>query len=95
MMQTDVKMTHLNASGSVFGGRCRIKGIIVCPTAASAGTVVIKDGGSSGTTKIEFDITSNSNPNTFTFDVPGEGILCETNAYAVITTVASVTVFYG
>jgi hypothetical protein len=94
-MQTDVKMTHLNASGAVFGGRTRIKGFVVCPTASSAGTIIIKDGGSSGRTVIEFDITSNTNPNTFTFTLPGEGVLCETSAYATITTVNSVTVFYG
>lgn len=94
-MQTDVKMTHLNASGTVFGGPCRIKGFVVCPTAGSAGSILIKNGGSSGTTVIEFDITSNTNPNTFTFTLPGEGVLCATSAYATITTVSSVTVFYG
>ena len=94
-MQTDVKSTHLNASGTVFAGRCRIKGFVVCPTAGSAGTIIIKDGGSSGTNVIEFDITSNTNPNTFTFTLPGEGVLCQTSAYATVTTVNSVTVFYG
>ena len=95
MMQTDIKSTHLNASGSVYSGRTRVKGFVVCPTAGSAGTVVIKDGGSSGRTVIEFDIKSNGNPNTFTFLIPGEGVLCETSAYCIITTVNSVTVFYG
>ena len=95
MMQTDVKSTHLNASGSVFGQRSRVKGISVCAIASSAGTLLIKDGGSSGTTVIEIDIPSNSNPNSFYMLIPGEGVLCATSIYAALTNIASVTVFYG
>jgi hypothetical protein len=95
MMQTDVKSTHLNASGSIFGGRARVKGISVCASASVVGTLVIKDGGSSGTTVIEIDIPSNSNPNSFYMLIPGEGVLCSTSVYATITNMASVTVFYG
>lgn len=94
-MQTDVKSTHLNASGSVFAGRARIKGFSICATASTAGTMILKDGGSGGTTMIEIDIPSNSNPNSFYVLVPGEGVLCATNIYATLTNIASVTVFYG
>ena len=95
MMQYDVKSTHLNASGSVYGNRARIKGFSICATASSAGTLLLKNGGSSGTTVIEIDIPSNSNPNSFYVLVPGEGVLCDTNIYATLTNIASVTVFYG
>lgn len=95
MMQTDVKSTHLNASGSVFGSRARIKGFSICASASLVGSLVLKDGGSSGTTMIEIDIPSNSNPNSFYVLVPGEGVLCQTNIYASLTNIASVTVFYG
>jgi hypothetical protein len=95
MQQTDVKSTHLNSSGSVFAGRARIKGIALCATASTAGTLVLRDGGSGGITVVELDIPSNSNPNSFYMLVPGEGVLCATNIYASITGLASVTVFYG
>jgi hypothetical protein len=95
MMQTDVKATHLNASGTVFAGRARIKGLVMCATASTAGTLVLKNGGSGGTTVVEIDIPSNSNPNSFSVLVPGEGVLCTTDIYAAITGLASVTVFYG
>ena len=95
MMQTDVKSTHLNASGSVYGARGRVKGFSICATASTAGSMLIKDGGSGGTTVIEIDIPSNSNPNSFYVLVPGEGVLCSTNIYATLTNIASVTVFYG
>ena len=95
VMQYDVKSTHLNASGSVYGARARVKGFSICATASAAGTLVLKDGGSSGTNRIEIDIPSNSNPNSFYVLVPGEGVLFDTNIYATLTNIASVTVFYG
>jgi hypothetical protein len=94
-MQTDVKSTHLNASGSIYTGRARIKGFVMVATASAVGTLILKDGGSGGTTVIEVDIPSNTNPNSFYISVPGEGVLCQTNIYATMTNLASVTVFYG
>ena len=94
-MQYDVKSKHLNATGSVFGDRARVKGFSICATASQAGTMLLKDGGSSGTTLIEIDIPSNSNPNSFYVLVPGEGVLFSTNIYATLTNISSVTVFYG
>ena len=94
-MQFDVKSTHLNASGTVFAQPARIKGFSICATASSAGTLLLKDGGSGGTTAIEIDIPSNTNPNSFYVLVPGEGVRCYTSIYATLTNIASVTVFYG
>lgn len=93
--QTDVKSKHLNASGSIYGARARVKGFSLCATASAVGTLQLKDGGSSGNVLVEVDIPSNSNPNSFYIAVPGEGVLFETNIYATITNLASVTVFYG
>ena len=45
-MQYDVKSAHLNASGSVFAQPARVKGFSICATASTAGTMVLKDGGS-------------------------------------------------
>lgn len=94
-MQTDVKSTHLNASGVISSARNRIKGFVICAIASTAGSLVLKDGGSSGLSMIEIDIPANSNPNSFYVLVPGEGVLCQTNIYATLTNIASVTVFYG
>lgn len=94
-MQYDVKSVHANASGSIVGYRTRVKGFSICATASQAGTLLLKDGGSSGTTLLEVDIPSNSNPNSFYTLIPGEGILFSTNVYATLTNIASVTVYYG
>lgn len=94
-VQYDVKSKHLNASGTVFAGPARVKGFSICANASQAGTLMLKDGGSGGTTLIEIDIPSNSNPNSFYVAIPSDGVKFETNVYATLTNVASVTVFYG
>ena len=91
-MQYDVKNVHANASGSLLTGRFRVKGIVITSTGAGAGSVLIKDGGSGGTTKIEVDV-----PATAAFHnviIPGEGVLFETSVYAALTN-CYVSVFYG
>lgn len=94
-IQYDVKSAHVNASGSVFAGPARVKGFSICATASTAGTLVLKDGGSSGTALIEIDIPSNSNPNSFYVAIPNDGVKFNTSVYATLTGIASVTVFYG
>jgi hypothetical protein len=96
MMQTDVKSAHLSAAGTLFNGPTRLKGLIICPAASTAATVQFKDGGSSGRVLLEIDIASNTNPNTYTFDIPGEGIKFDTTLYlALSASVTGITVFYG
>jgi hypothetical protein len=95
MMQYDVKSVHTNASASVVNQPTRVKGFSICATAGSAGTLLLKDGGSGGTTLIEVDIPSNTNPNSFYTLVPGEGVRFTTSVYATLTGIASVTVYYG
>ena len=89
-MQYDVKAAEVTASGSVYGARARIKGLMV--SFASGGTVVLKDGGASGTTR--FSYTAPAAAGTANVLIPGEGILCDNNIYAVLTD-ATATVFYG
>jgi hypothetical protein len=90
-MQTDVKALSLAASGAVTNARVRIRGLVVEP-GASTGSVIIKDGGSSGTTL--FTINTVANGETFSILIPAEGVLCSTSAYATLSN-AKVTVFYA
>ena len=90
-MQTDVRAISLAASGAATTYRARVRGMVVEP-GASAGSVIIKDGGSGGTTL--FTINTTANGETFNILIPAEGILCATSAYAVLTN-AKVTVFYA
>lgn len=91
MMQTDVKAKSLAVSGSIFGDRTRVKGLVITP-GASAGSVELKDGGASGTSV--FTIVTIANGQVESILIPGEGVLFSTNVYATLTN-ATVTVFYG
>ena len=95
-MQTDVKSTHLNTSGSIFGGPARLKGFVVVGAASTASAIAFKDGGSGGTTLVEFDIVSNTNPNAVYILIPGEGVKFNTNIYFTTSAaITGVTAFYG
>jgi len=96
MMQTDVKSAHLSAAGTLFAGPARLKGFVIVGAASTASTIAFKDVGSSGTTRVEFDIVSNSNPNAVYILVPGEGVKFNTDIYfATSGSITGVTVFYG
>jgi len=95
----DVKATHLTASGDIFAGPARVLGIYYCSEAA-LGTIEIRDGGLTSTVVAIFDVPIGSGtagePAVYQIDVPGNGILCRTSAYAKLTGgVNKVTVFYG
>ena len=91
MMQTDVKAKSLAVSGSVFGDRTRVKGLVVEP-GTGPGSVELKDGGASGTSVMTINTTALGEP--FNVLIPGEGVIFRTNVYATLTD-AKVTVFYG
>lgn len=94
-MQTDVKAVHTNASTTVVNYRTRVKGFSICGVASQAGTLQLKDGGSGGTVMLEVDIPANTNPNSFYTLIPGQGIVFQTNVYVALTSIASVTLYYG
>ena len=95
-MQYDVKSTHLNTSGSIFGQPARLKGFVIVGAASTAASITFKDGGSGGTTLVEFDIVSNTNPNAVYILIPGEGVKFSTDIYfATSAAITGVTAFYG
>jgi hypothetical protein len=99
-MQTDVQASAvLTADGQLLdqaGGtitRARIKSIYIVPS-GTAGSVVFKDGGASGTTRLTINTVASATQPTYTL-IPGEGLLFATNIYADVTSIGSVMVFYG
>jgi hypothetical protein len=99
-MQTDVLASQprttdgqlLNQAGDSIA-RSRVKALLIVPT-ASAGSVVFKDGGASGSTKMTVN-TLASSTNTDYLILPGEGVLFSTDIYVDLTNVTSVMVWYG
>jgi len=93
MMQTDVKSTHLNTSGVVFAGPCRVKGYQIAPGAA--GQIDFYDNASagSGTTRLSIDTTTNTA--IISTLIPGEGIKFDNGVYVSLPSSVKITVFYG
>ena len=99
-MQTDVQASvPITADGQFTDqaannlGRTRVKSIYIVP-GGSAGSVVFKDGGASGTTRMTINTVASATQPTYVL-VPGQGVLFETNVYADVTNIGSVTIFYG
>ena len=99
-MQTDVQASQvLTADGqftnqaSATIGRARIKAVYIVPS-ATAGSIVFKDGGTSGTTVLTLNTVASATQPTYLI-LPGEGVLFSTNLYADVTSIGSVTIFYG
>ena len=94
-----VKATRGTASFTIFAGPCRILGIYYVAD-TTAGSITIKDGGSSGTSIAVFDTpkgaAANAGENWAQYiPIPGDGLLCRTSGYATLSNVAKVTIFYG
>jgi len=95
----NVKATNGTSSFAIFAGPCRILGIYYVAD-TTAGTITIKDGGSSGTSIAVFDTpkgaAANAGENVAQYiPIPGDGLYCGTSGYATLSGVAKVTIFYG
>ena len=99
-MQTDVLASGVrttdgqlqNQAGNDLA-RTRIKSIYIVPS-ATAGSVVFKDGGSSGTTRLTVNTVASATQPTYML-IPGQGLLFDTNIYVDVTSIGSVMVFYA
>lgn len=92
MMQTDVKATHVEATGTVVSGRTRVKAYQAI-SGGTAGDIIYRDGGSSGVIRLQFNIATGTQP--IALPVPGEGILFNTDVHVTLPTSAKITTFYG
>ena len=87
----DVKSNVATSTNTVVGSPARVRGIHYSG-GADAGSIVIKDGGSGGTTVISIATAANAYGNVV---IPGDGVLCNTNVHVTLTNVVSSTIFYG
>ena len=68
----DVKAVRVTATGAVFAGRTRLRGIILSNNTASAGAITLQDGNS-----VTQFLTSCPAGDVFAFNIPEDGILFE------------------
>lgn len=92
MSHSDVSSAHATATGAMVSYRARVKNIAVTTT-ATAGTVVLRDGGASGDVKMT--LTTPAAVGLYDITVPDAGVLFESNVHATLTNVTAVTLFHG
>lgn len=91
-MQTDVKAVHTEATGTVVSGRTRVKAYQAI-SGGTAGDIIFRDGGASGTIRLQFNLSTQLQP--VALPIPGEGILFTTDVHVTLPATAKLTVFYG
>ena len=99
-MQTDVLVSVPITSSGQFTdqtptalARCRVKAVYIVPT-ATAGSLILRDGGSSSTIKATINtVASASQPTYILF--PGEGLVFQTAVYGTVSNLGSAIIFYG
>lgn len=91
-MQTDVQAKHVENTGTVISGRNRLKAYH-CISGGTAGDVIFRDGGASGTIRLQFNIGTGTQP--VSLPIPGEGILFTTDIHVTLPASAKITTFYG
>jgi len=87
----DVKSNVATSSATVVGSPARVRSIYYTAN-ASAGSIVVKDGGSGGTTVITIATPASGYGSVV---IPADGVLCSSNVYVALTNIASATVFYS
>lgn len=87
----DVKSNVATSSNTVVGSPARVRGIYYTAN-ASAGSIVVKDGGSGGTTVLTIATPTSGYGSVV---IPADGVLCSSNVYVALTNIASATVFYS
>jgi hypothetical protein len=92
-VQTDVLSAHAEATGTMVSQRTRLRGY-QCLSGGTAGDIIFRDGGASGTIRLQFNVPANTN-NPFSATIPGQGILFTDSVHVTLPTAAKVTVFYG
>ena len=100
-MQTNVLASQARTDDGVLNnyagdpiGRTRVKGIYIVPS-GTAGSVVFKDGSTSGgTTKMTINTVASATQPTYLL-LPAEGVLFDNGIYVDVTSIGSVMVFYG
>ena len=91
-MQTDVLSAHTEATGTIVSERTRLRGY-QCVSGGTAGDIIFRDGGASGTIRLRFNIGTGTQP--IGLPIPGQGILFGTDIHVTLPATAKVTVFYG
>ena len=86
----DVKAVRVTATGAVFAGRTRLRGIILASDGGGAGTIILQDNTDS-TTLFQADVP---NGDVFSTNIPEDGVLFSGGMkVSTITNIDAATIF--
>lgn len=89
----DLKSVQITATGTVYTGRARLKKLVFVDT-ASAGTVTVRDGGASGTTRLILTTPAAAGFRDVDIADAGDGLLFETDMHITLSNVTSLTAIF-
>ena len=94
-MQTDIKSVYLGTTGTLVSYRTRIRSLVVV-SGATTGSIILRDGGASGTVELQMDVPASaaSTGAVNSVYIPDNGILFETDVHATLSG-CTVTAFYA
>lgn len=90
---TNVFSAHADATGTIYAGATNLAGYQLL-TGGTAGEIVFRDGGASGTIRLRVNISATP-INPLSTLIPGNGIRFSTNIHVTLPANAAVTIFCG
>jgi len=87
---SNVTAVHTDATGTVATGRRQLRGYHTI-SGGTAGDVIFRDGGASGTVRLQFTIGTGTQPTVM--NIPDDGILFTTDIHVTLPTSAKTTTF--
>ena len=89
---TNVFAVHEDATGTMYAGATNLAGYQLA-SGGTAGEIVFRDGGASGTVRLRVNITVNTA--VISTLIPGNGIRFYTDIHVTLPANAAVTIFCG
>ena len=87
---SNVTAVHTDATGTVATGRRQLRGYHTI-SGGTAGDVIFRDGGASGTVRLQFTIGTGTQPTVM--NISDDGILFTTDIHVTLPTSAKTTTF--
>ena len=89
---TNVFAKHKDATGTIYAGATNLGGYQVA-SGGTAGEIIFRDGGVSGTERLRLNITTNTA--IISTLLPGNGIRFDTDIHVTLPANAAITIFCG
>jgi hypothetical protein len=90
---TNIFAEHADTTEVIHAGAANLAGYQAL-AGGTAGEIVFRDGGASGTIRLRINVPANTN-NPFANIIPGNGIRFYTNIHVTLPTSAAITIFCG